>query len=154
VVASTRTWRRNSRHILATLKDRGALRPSQARYWGTLIPFLYAQDPLGLLGGVKHAAARLLSLFRPSPSFLSRAERRLTAQKSTALAAATFMLALRAEGWDSCPLEGFDPWRARRFLGLHRGAEVCMFIAVGRRAGQAIWWERMLVPRGWVVREV
>ena len=96
----------------------------------------------------------MVSLFRPSPSFMSLGDVRVVAHKSTALAAATFMLALRAEGYDSCPIEGFDPWRAGRLLRLPREAEVCMFIAVGKRADRAIWWERMLVPRGWVVREV
>ena len=74
--------------------------------------------------------------------------------KSTALAAATFMLALRAEGYDSCPIEGFDPWRAQALLGLPRGAEVCMFIAVGQRAEGGVWWERVLMPRDWTVREL
>jgi len=154
VVAHTGTWRRNGQHILETLGARGALRPSQARYWGRLVPLLYGQDPLGLLGALKRGAARVVSLFRPSPSFMSRGDVRVVAHKSTALAAATFMLALRAEGYDSCPIEGFDPWRARRLLRLPREAEVCMFIAAGRRAEKAIWWERMLVPRSWVVREV
>jgi nitroreductase len=64
------------------------------------------------------------------------------------------MLALRAEGYDSCPMEGFDPWRAKRLLGLGRGAEVCMFLAVGKRGPKALWWDRILVPRAWTVREL
>jgi nitroreductase len=76
------------------------------------------------------------------------------AHKSTALAAATFMLALRAEGYDSCPLEGFDPWRAKALLGLPRGAEVCMFLAVGKRGEHGVWWDRVLMPRHWAVREL
>lgn len=154
VVAHTKTWRRTCRFILDTLEARGILRKSQIRYWGTLIPLAYRQDPLGLLGIIKHAASRVISLFRPTPSLQSKAEVRITAHKSTALAAATFMLAMRAEGYDTCPIEGFDPWRARRLLRLGRGAEVCMFLAVGKRADQAIWWDRILVPKAWTVREI
>ena len=76
------------------------------------------------------------------------------AHKSTALAAATFMLALRAEGYDSCPMEGFDPWRAKALLDLPRGAEVSMFLAVGRRGEHGVWWDRVLMPRDWAVREL
>ena len=59
-----------------------------------------------------------------------------------------------ALGVDACPMEGFDPWRAKRVLKLPRGAEVCMFLAVGKRAPEgATWWERILVPKDWVVSE-
>ena len=154
VVAHTRTWQRNSRHILATLEARGILRKSQQRYWGTLIPFIYRQDPLGVFGWIKRTTSRLASLFRPVPSFQSRGDVRVMAHKSTALAAATFMLALRAEGFDACPIEGFDPWRARKLLRLRAGAEVCMFLPIGRRTDKAVWWDRILVPRDWTVREL
>ncbi len=154
LVAHTDTWRRNSRYILESLDSRGLLRPSQKRYWGKLIPLVYLQDPLGLLGLAKHALSRGISLFRPMPSMQSKAAGKITAHKSTALAAATFMLALRAEGYDSCPIEGFDPWRASKLLGLKGGAEVCMFLAIGKRTDQAIWWDRILVPKEWAVREM
>lgn len=154
VVAHTRTWKRNCSYILQTLEARGLLRKSQTRYWGSLIPWMYRQDPVGLFGLLKHAAGRVVSWFRPAPSLMSRADLRITAHKSTALAAATFMLALRAEGYDSCPIEGFDPWRAGRLLKLPRGAEVCMFLAVGKRTDHAVWWDRILTPRAWTVREL
>ena len=73
---------------------------------------------------------------------------------STALAAATFMLAVRAEGYDTCPMEGFDPWRAKALLDLPRGAEVNMFLAVGKRSDKGVWWDRVLMPREWAVREI
>jgi hypothetical protein len=51
-------------------------------------------------------------------------------------------------------MEGFDPWRAKRLLDLPAGAEVCMFLAIGKRGPKALWWERILVPREWLVREL
>ena len=154
VVTHTKTWRRNCRFILDTFEARRILRKSQRRYWGTLIPWMYRQDPLGLFGGFKRTISRIVSLFRPTPSLYSKSDLRAMAHKSTALAAATFMLALRAEGYDTCPIEGFDPWRAKKVLQLRRGAEVCMFLAVGKRTDKAIWWDRILVPKEWVVREI
>jgi nitroreductase len=154
IVTHRETQKRNSRFILDTLKERGLLRKSQQRYWGRLMPLLYAQGPFGILGIFKKAASRLLSFFRPSHNLLSLADLRVMTHKSTALAASALMLGLRAEGFDSCPMEGFDPWRARRLLKLPRGAEVCMFLAIGKRAENGLWWERILVPRVWTVREL
>jgi nitroreductase len=154
VVAHMDTWKRTSRFMLDTLRQRGIVRPSQELYWGKQVPLLYTQGPFGALGLVRKAAARILSLFRPTPTFMSRCDLRVLANKSTALAAATFMLALRAEGYDTCPMEGFDPWRAKRLLNLGPGAEVCMFLSVGKRGPEAVWWDRILVPREWSVREL
>jgi hypothetical protein len=154
VVAHTDTWKRTCHHILETLKSRGILRKSQRQYWETFMPFLYRTGPWGFFGVLKGLASRGLSLLRPSHNFLTRPDVRVVAHKSTALAAATFMLALRAESYDSCPMEGFDPWRAKRLLKLSSGGEVSMFLAIGKRGPKAIWWDRILVPREWVVREI
>ena len=152
LVAHRETWRRNRDEILRTFEARGSLRPSMGSYYRRILPTVYTTGPFGLLGPLKRGLARIVSLFRPTPNLGTRGDLRVMVHKSTALAAATFMLALRAEGYDSCPIEGFDPWRAQALLGLPRGAEVCMFIAVGQRAEGGVWWERVLMPRDWTVR--
>jgi len=148
------TWRRNRDEILRIFEGRGPLRPSQASYYRKIIPLVYTTGPFGLLGPLKRAISRVASLFKPTPNLMSRADVRVMAHKSTALAAATFMLALRAEGYDTCPMEGFDPWRAKALLDLPRNAEVNMFLAVGKRSETGVWWDRVLMPRDWVVREL
>jgi nitroreductase len=153
LVAHRDTWRRNRDHIVATFSTRGALRRRQATYYKKLIPLVYTNGPLGVLGWWK-AAGRLSSLFKPTPNLMPAGDVRVMMHKSAALAAATFMLALRAEGYDSCPMEGFDPWRAKSLLGLGSGAEVCMFLAVGKRSDKGVWWDRILMPRDWMVREI
>ncbi len=152
LVARPWSWRRHRDEILRIQTARGTLRPSQAAYYRKLIPLFYTHGPLNLLGFWKPAVSRIVSLFRPFPRLLTRTGVRLTAHKTTALAAATFMLALRAEGYDSCPMEGFDPYRAAKVLGLAHGEEVNMFFAVGKRAEGGIWFERALMPRDWVVQ--
>lgn len=154
VVARTDTWRRNRDEILRIFAARGPVRRSQETYYRKLIPLVYRVGPLGILGPWKHLFSRIVSLFRAAPRLSSRADLRAKAHKSTALAAATLMLALRAEGYDSCPMEGFDPWRASKLLGLPAGAEVNMFLAIGRRTTKGVWWDRILMPREWVVREL
>jgi nitroreductase len=154
VVTHRETWRRNRDEILRVFASRGPLRKSQTTYYGKLIPMIYTTGPFGLLGPLKRGLSRLVSLFKPTPSLGSREDLRIMAHKSTALAAATFMLALRAEGYDSCPMEGFDPWRAQALLDLPRGAEVNMFLAIGKRSEKGVWWDRVLMPREWAVREM
>jgi nitroreductase len=148
------TWRRNRDEILRIFEARGPLRPSQGTYYRRLIPLFYVTGPFGLLGPLKHFFSRIASLFKPTPNLMSRGDLRVMAHKSTALAAATFMLAMRSEGFDTCPMEGFDPWRAKALLDLPRGAEVNMFLAVGKRSDKGLWWDRTLMPREWAVREV
>jgi hypothetical protein len=29
-----------------------------------------------------------------------------------------------------------------------------MFLAVGKRSEKGVWWDRLLMPRDWVVREL
>jgi len=148
------TWRRNRDEILRVFESRGPLRKSHESYYRKIIPLIYTTGPFGIFGPVKRAFSRVASLFKPTPNLMSRADIRIMAHKSTALAAATFMLAMRAEGYDTCPMEGFDPWRAKALLGLPRGAEVNMFLAVGKRSDKGVWWDRVLTPRDWVVREI
>jgi nitroreductase len=148
------TWRRNRDELLRIFASRGPLRKSHESYYRRLLPLVYTTGPFGLLGPLKRLFSRVASLFKPTPNLMSRSDIRVMAHKSTALAAATFMLALRAEGYDSCPMEGFDPWRANALLGLPRGAEVNMFLAVGRRSDKGLWWDRTLMPREWTVREI
>jgi nitroreductase len=43
------------------------------------------------------------------------------------------MLAMTAQGYDTCPMEGFDSNRLKKLLGLPRSAVIVMGIAVGKR---------------------
>lgn len=154
LVAHRDTWRRNRDHIVTTFEKRGGMRASQRTYYTKIIPMVYTNGPFNLLGWWKPLVGRVASFFKAMPNFMTKTDVRIMSHKSTALAAATFMLALRAEGYDSCPMEGFDPWRAKRLLGLGLGSEVNMFIAVGKRSDKGVWWDRVLVPKAWAIREI
>ncbi|WP_311329734.1 nitroreductase family protein, partial [Capnocytophaga sputigena] len=60
--------------------------------------------------------------------------------------AQTFMLAMAEEGYDTCPLGGYDSRRIKKLLHLPYGAEVTMVVACGFREERGIWGERFRLP--------
>jgi nitroreductase len=79
---------------------------------------------------------------------------RIVVHKSCALAAQTFMLSIAAEGYESCPMEGFDQVRARKALGLPHQAEIGMIVSVGKGTEKGIWGKRLRVPYEEVVKVI
>lgn len=115
-------------------------------YYGKVMPFLYARF-LGLLGFLRVILARSISMFRPMVREVSECDMRVTVNKSCALAAQTFMIAMANEGYDTCPLEGFDSKRIKKLLKLPHAAGINMVIPCGIRDGnKGIWGERGRVP--------
>lgn len=123
-------------------------------YYGKFLPFMYARC-FGLLGVLRKLLFGAVSLFRPLYTDCSEADMRVVVHKSCALAAQTFMLAMREAGYDTCPLEGLDSRRVKRTLGLPRGAEINMIVSCGiRKEGHGIWGERHRLPFAEVYRRV
>ena len=58
--------------------------------------------------------------------------------RNALFAAQTVLLAASARGLDTCPMEGFDPRKLARILGLKRGDVVAIVIALGRRRPDAL----------------
>ena len=115
-------------------------------YYDKMIPFLYARF-FGLLGLFRKLLTVSVSLFRPMFTNSSEAEQRAVLHKSCALAAQTFMIAMANEGYDTCPVEGFDSRRVKKLLKLPCVAEINMIISCGYRDGnKGIWGERFRVP--------
>ncbi len=69
------------------------------------------------------------------------------AQKSTALACQTFMLSLRAFGYDSCPMEGIDSYRIKKLLKLPKKAQISMVISAGKRAHNGVYGKRFRLEK-------
>lgn len=115
-------------------------------YYGKLMPFVYARC-FGILGLFRVMLARTISLFRPMMLEVSECDIRVTVNKSCALAAQTFMIAMANVGYDTCPLEGFDSKRVKKLLNLPHEAGINMIIPCGIRKGnKGIWGERGRVP--------
>lgn len=123
-------------------------------YYNNAIPFLYARF-FGLLGLLRKLLTVTVSLFRPMFTNTSEADQRAVLHKSCALAAQTFMIAMANEGYDTCPLEGFDSRRVKKLLKLPAAAEINMIISCGYRDGnKGIWGERFRVPFEEVYKKV
>lgn len=127
---------------------------NQELYYGKVMPFLYSRF-FGILGVFRKVITSGISLFRPMTTFVSESDVRVVAHKSCGLAAQTFMLAMAAEGYDTCPLEGFDGRRVKKILNLPCGAEVNMVIPCGIRNGdEGIWGDRVRLPFDEVYKQI
>ena len=62
-------------------------------YYGKIMPMLYTRF-LGMAGGLRWLATRLVGLFRPITRQVTEADVRVVVHKSCALAAQTFMIAM------------------------------------------------------------
>lgn len=122
-------------------------------YYGKLMPFLYRRF-FGALGLVRKTITGTVGLFRPMVREVGESDMRVVVHKTCALAAQTFMIAMANEGYDTCPLEGYDSRAVKKLLGLPCGAEVNMVISCGIRKGNdGIWGERFRVPFEEVYKE-
>ncbi|MEQ9546680.1 MAG: nitroreductase family protein [Marinobacter sp.] len=139
VVARTDTWRQHSRMALEQWPEE-KLPGIVEKYYSKIAPIHYNQGPFGLLGIAKKTAGLFVGLSRPVPRGpYSINEMKVWATKSTALAAENLMLALRAHGYDSCPMEGFDECRVRRLLKLPEKGLVTMIMAAGKRSDKGVY---------------
>ncbi len=152
VVVVTRhdLWRQrckaNLDFIRSLQQDEPKEKPIKAEtYFRKTIPMLY-YDIGGILGFLKAIGAFFIGLRRPMYREVRASQVRSMGHKSVALGAQTFMLALSAEGYDSCPMEGIDSHRIRSILELPRGAEINMVISCGKRAEGGIYTPRFRLP--------
>lgn len=121
------------------------------KYYEKLIPFLYRNDRFGLLGVIRKVIVTYLGRNKPMVREVSKADLRVCLHKSTSLAAMTFMTAMRAEGYDTCPMEGFDSKRVKQLLNLNAKDEITMIIGCGPRAEDGIYGERHRVDNSEVI---
>ncbi len=127
------------------------LQKAGLRYYGKLMPFLYANDPFGFMGLLRMSISFFAGIFRPFYRTGGVSSQRIMVHKSCALAAQTFMLSIASEGFHTCPMEGFDEVRVKRLLQLPRGAEITMIVSVGLGTEKGIWGPRFRVPHSEVV---
>ncbi len=155
-VARLDTWSRNCKLVIEMMEAADTPLPdSVLTYYKKVVPLAYGQGPFYLLGPIKKLIGSLVAFTRPLPRGpASKADMRVWAHKSTALACENMMLSLRAFGFDSCPIEGLDPRRIQKLLGLPRAAEICMVISAGKRADNGIYGQQLRCDRSLFVFEV
>jgi nitroreductase len=131
--------------------EKDEVRKGGMKYYGKLIPLIYTNDPFGLFAMVRSIISTIIGLQRPFFRTGGKAKQRIMVHKSCALAAQTFMLSVAAEGFHTCPMEGFDEVRVRRAINLPRGAEINMIISVGKGTPEGVWGPRVRVPEEEVI---
>lgn len=84
-------------------------------YYRKLIPTIYI-DFLGILGYIKYTVFQIIGLFKPIYRQTRLSDMRIVAHKSAVLAAQNFMISMAAIGYDTCPMEGSDALRVKKYL--------------------------------------
>ena len=135
----------NYDYIASTYEGKPDKKLKQALgYYGKLIPKLYGKFPGWSF--VKKIISFSVGLQRPMVREVGETEVRISVHKSASLAAMTFMLAMKAEGYDTCPMEGFDSKRVKKLLNLNSASEISMIIGCGKGLPEGIYGERFRVP--------
>jgi nitroreductase len=129
-------------------KIKGAL-----TYYQKIIPKLYRGTSY-LIGLVQKIKVSLDGLRKVSYREVTAGDLRVVGHKSTALAAQNFMMSMAAQGYDTCPMEGFDSQRLKKILGLPKKAQISMVIGCGIRKPDGIYGKRFRIPFKEVYREL
>lgn len=152
-------WKSNSERILDRIrpsfssplskKDKRAI-----EYYKTYIPLVYRVDPLGIMTLIRKCITLVKASQGPFPRISTNSDCRIMAHKSAALAAQTFMLSMQAEGYDTCPMEGFDSKRLKKLIGLPKRAEINMVISTGVGTKEGVYSERFRFPKNEIIFEL
>lgn len=116
------------------------------QYYSILMPLVYRRDWFGVSTLIRRLVCYIKGFNNPFMRINGNRDQNVIVHKSCALAAQNFMLAIGAQGYDTCPMEGFDPILARKALGLPKGAELNMIVAVGKGTPEGIHGERKRLP--------
>ena len=160
VVAVSRidTWKRNRDLIIEDYKKSNKLIPLVKKYYNQIIPFAYYHDRFGVLGLIKRIIfvfINIVGYFKPiirGPIYKYQLFEAVS--KTTALACQNFMMALVAEGFDSCPMEGFDEKRVKKILNLNWQSHVVMIFGVGQAKKNGVYGDRFRIDNKLVIKEV
>lgn len=140
VVARSDTWSQHAKDILATYPIQPVPKAVDT-YYSKLIPVEFTHGFMNVLSPAKHAlvkATRQVKGAMKEPMY-SQADIANWAVANTMLAAENLMLALRAYGFDSCPIGGFDEPQMKKLLGLGDNHHIAMMLACGERAETGLY---------------
>ncbi len=124
-------------------------------YYSKLMPVFYAPDFLYIGSFFKRLFVLWKGRKQPMVREVTAIDKKVTIHKSIALAAQTFMLGIKAEGYDTCAMEGFDSKRIKKYLDLPKKSQINMIIAVGKgKYPEGISYPRWRYDYEEVVKEV
>lgn len=155
-VARRDTWRSHSKQMLGEFAKLPVETPKVAlTYYGKLVPFVYTVGWFNILTPFKWLFNTIVGIFKVVPRDpISSFGMNTWAVKSTALACENLMLAFRAHGYDTCPMEGFDAWKVKKAVGLPCKSEIVMIISAGRRDDGGVYGPRLRFPNSQFIKTV
>lgn len=155
IVASPHDWRRSWKQNVNFVKSLPRPPKGVVTYYESLFPMLYRWDPFGILAVLRTVLFFVTGLFRPiTRGPATKRDIQEVCIKTAALAAENFVLAISAQGFSTCMMEGFDETRVKRLLKLRRSERVVMVISVGEETEHGTWGPRFRIPLEQVVHEV
>ena len=155
-VARPDYWKVNQKRMLELIAEMGEKAPkSVKKYYGRIVPLAYQQGLFSTRGYLKKIAMEIRGIKKPTPREpYSKRGMAVWAHKSTALACENLMLALRAYGYDSCPMEGIDSKRIKKLLELKKPAEISMVISAGKRAENGVYGKQVRFNSKYFIHEL
>ena len=130
--------------------------PKMVQQYYKFIPYNYKTGVFNSLGHARKLAfgvARKFDKQLPVSAFNS-SDAKLWASKTTALACENFVLALRAYGFDSCMMEGFDEPLVKKILNLNNEQYPVMVIGAGERAVDGVFFPQYRFDRDLFIQKV
>lgn len=150
-VANPKAYKFTAPKIIQIYKENNA-KKFIIDYYAKLVPLLYGYT---LFSPIKYIIFNCIGLFRPimRRPWSGRDVDEICI-KSTALACENFMLAITAQGFDTCPMEGFDEKRIKKILKLSFYERVVMVISVGERDEKGLWGEQVRFSKDLFIKEI
>ncbi len=151
VTADPTLWKRSQKPLIQWVESVNAPKIVQT-YYKSLIPATYRWGFLNLWGYTKAMMTSIAGIFRPLPRGPNTLQDlQLVAVKSAALASENFVLAVSAQGYSTCMMEGFDERRVKKFLKLPYSTRVVMVISIGKESDRGTWGPQFRLPKTEVV---
>jgi len=153
-VARPDHWRLHCKLMLEEFKKQPMPTPKAAiMYYSKLAPFVYTVGFFNVLTPFKWLLNTTIGLFKVVPREpISSFEISTWAHKSCALACENLMLAFRAHGYDTCPMEGYDSKRVKKAMNLSGNAEIVMIVGAGKRDDGGVYGPRIRFERSRIVK--
>jgi nitroreductase len=133
ITGDKRVVENNFEDVMAAERALGSIDDTYDRLLRKIVPLAFGQGPAGLGRLLKAVALPMVGLVTALPS-MPAVHKRFWLAKQTMLAAMTLMLAAKAAGLASLPMEGFDERRVKRVLGIPGSQVVPVIAAIGYSA--------------------
>ena len=111
-------WKRNNQWMIDEFDRRGNMPEKDYQYFRVITKLAYTTGVFGGLAPFKWLFFTLRGLTKPTPRGpVGLAGRTGWGHKSTGSCVRSLYVAMRAHGFDTCPMEGFDAVRVKKLLG-------------------------------------